>query len=132
MQNNDYRDPDSGEILDRRMLNQELEKVEKPAGIANPKDFRAEVTNFSLRYKANHGGKAPRWDAYEKIKNVIEKKIFTNTEDLLPIISFVAKSNEEDEKKHRDFVKRMKERGYTSKQIRILVDWFMRVRKTLA
>ena len=132
MQNNDYRDPDSGEIMDRRMLNQELEKIEKPAGIANPKDFRAEVTNFTLRYKANNNGKAPRWDAYEKIKNVIEKKIFTNTEDLLPIISFGAKSNEEDEKKHRDFVKRMKDRSYTAKQIRILVDWFLRVRKTLA
>jgi len=132
MQNNDYRDPDSGEILDRRMLNQELEKIEKPAGIANPKDFRSEVTNFTLRYKATNGGKSPRWDSYEKIKSVIEKKIFTNTEDLLPIISFGAKSNEEDEKKHKDFVKRMKERGYTAKQIRILVDWFMRVRKTLA
>jgi serine protein kinase len=132
MQNIDYRDPDSGEILDRRMLNQELEKIEKPAGIANPKDFRAEITNFSLRYKANNNGQTPRWDAYEKIKNVIEKKIFTNTEDLLPIISFNAKSNEDDEKKHKDFIKRMKDRGYTYKQIRILVDWFMRVRKTMA
>jgi serine protein kinase len=132
MQNIDYRDPDSGEILDRRMLNQELEKIEKPAGIANPKDFRAEITNFSLRYKANNNGQTPRWDAYEKIKNVIEKKIFTNTEDLLPIISFNAKSNEDDEKKHKDFIKRMKNRGYTYKQIRILVDWFMRVRKTMS
>lgn len=60
MQNIDYRDPDSGEILDRRMLNQELEKIEKPAGIANPKDFRAEITNFSLRYKANNNGQTPR------------------------------------------------------------------------
>jgi serine protein kinase len=132
MQNIDYRDPDSGESLDRRMLNQELEKIEKPAGIANPKDFRAEITNFSLRYKANNNGQTPRWDAYEKIKNVIEKKIFTNTEDLLPIISFNAKSNEDDEKKHKDFIKRMKDRGYTYKQIRILVDWFMRVRKTMS
>ena len=132
IQNNDYRDPDSGEILDRSMLNEELEKIEKPAGIANPKDFRAEVTNFTLRYKANNGGRSPRWDAYEKIKNVIEKKIFTNTEDLLPVISFNAKSNEDDEKKHQDFTRRMMDRGYTAKQIRILVDWFMRVRKTMA
>jgi len=132
IQNNDYRDPDSGEILDRSMLNEELEKIEKPAGIANPKDFRAEVTNFTLRYKANNGGKSPRWDSYEKIKNVIEKKIFTNTEDLLPVISFNAKSNEDDEKKHKDFTRRMMDRGYTAKQIRILVDWFMRVRKTMA
>src|SRR5690606_5178366 len=132
LQNTDYRDPDSGEILDRAVLNEELEKIEKPAGIANPKDFRAEVTNFTLRYKANHGGKSPKWDSYEKIKNVIEKKIFTNTEDLLPVISFNAKTSEEDEKKHKDFIRRMQERGYTYKQIRILVDWFMRVRKTMA
>ncbi|MDW8287794.1 MAG: PrkA family serine protein kinase [Flammeovirgaceae bacterium] len=132
LQNNDYRDPDTGEILDRRMLNEELEKIEKPAGIANPKDFRSEVTNFTLRYKAANQGKSPRWDSYEKIKNVIEKKIFANTEDLLPVISFNAKSSKEDEKKHQDFIRRMQERGYTYKQIRILVDWFMRVRKTMA
>jgi serine protein kinase len=132
MQNNEYRDPDSGEIFNRSILNEELEKIEKPAGIANPKDFRSEVTNFFLRHKANHGGKSPRWDSYEKIKTVIEKRIFTNTEDLLPVVSFTVKTNEEDEKKHRDFTRRMKERGYTEKQIRILVDWFMRVRKTLA
>ncbi len=132
LQNNDYRDPDSGEILDRAVLNEELEKIEKPAGIANPKDFRAEVTNFTLRYKANHGGENPKWDSYEKIKNVIEKKIFTNTEDLLPVISFNAKTNDEEEKKHKDFIRRMEDRGYTYKQIRILVDWFMRVRKTMA
>ncbi len=131
IQNNDYRDPDSGEILDRAVLNEELEKIEKPAGIANPKDFRSEVTNFTLRYKANNSGQNPKWDSYEKIKNVIEKKIFTNTEDLLPVISFTAKTNEDDESKHKDFTKRMMDRGYTYKQIRILVDWFMRVRKTM-
>ncbi|GJM59573.1 MULTISPECIES: PrkA family serine protein kinase [Persicobacter] len=132
MQNNDYRDPDSGEMLSRSMLNEELEKIEKPAGIANPKDFRAEVTNFTLRFKASNGGESPRWDAYEKIKTVIEKKIFANTEDLLPVITFNAKSNKDDEAKHKDFIRRMEDRGYTYKQIRILVDWFMRVRKTMA
>ncbi|BDD05203.1 PrkA family serine protein kinase [Aureibacter tunicatorum] len=132
MQGNDYRDPESGEMLDRGVLNAELEKIEKPAGIANPKDFRGEVTNYVLRYRANNGGETPTWDSYHKIKNVIEKKIFANTEDLLPVISFTAKSNVEDESKHKDFVKRMNDRGYTNKQIRILVDWFMRVRKTMA
>ncbi|WMJ73951.1 PrkA family serine protein kinase [Cytophagaceae bacterium ABcell3] len=131
MQQNDYRDPDSGEVLSRTMLNEELEKIEKPAGIANPKDFRSEVTNFFLRYKANNNGENPRWDSYAKIKNVIEKKIFTNTEDLLPVISFTAKTSNDNEKKHQDFLNRMQGRGYTYKQIRILVDWFMRVRKSM-
>jgi serine protein kinase len=131
MQQNDYRDPDSGEVLSRAILNEELEKIEKPAGIANPKDFRSEVTNFFLRYKANQNGENPKWDSYAKIKNVIEKRIFTNTEDLLPVISFTAKTSKDNEKKHQDFINRMEDRGYTYKQIRILVDWFMRVRKSM-
>ena len=32
----------------RRSLNDELEKIEKPAGISNPKDFRNEIMNFVL------------------------------------------------------------------------------------
>jgi hypothetical protein len=34
---------------DRELLNQELTKIEKPAGIANPKSFRTEIVKFSLR-----------------------------------------------------------------------------------
>jgi serine protein kinase len=34
-------------------LNQELTKIEKPAGIANPKDFRNEVVKFALRARAS-------------------------------------------------------------------------------
>src|SRR5690625_3612405 len=49
IQDQEYRDPDTGEILDRASLNQELEKIEKPAGISNPKDFRNEIVNFVLR-----------------------------------------------------------------------------------
>src|SRR3546814_5405682 len=44
------------------------------------------------------------------------KKMFSNTEDLLPVISFNAKASKEDQKKHNDFVVRMVERGYTEKQ----------------
>lgn len=34
IQDQDYRDPDTGEIFDRALLNLELEKIEKPAGIS--------------------------------------------------------------------------------------------------
>ena len=37
------------------------------------------------------------------------------TEDLLPVISFNAKTSAEDQKKHEDFVNRMMEKGYTQK-----------------
>lgn len=131
LQDNDYRDPETGEIFDRKTLNGELEKIEKPAGIANPKDFRNEVVNFVLRARAKNQGEMPKWDSYEKIRQVIEKKIFTNTEDLLPVISFGSKSNKDEERKHTDFVDRMKERGYTLKQIKLVVDWYMRHRKAM-
>jgi serine protein kinase len=130
IQDEDYRDPDTGEIFSRAALNEELEKIEKPAGISNPKDFRNEIVNFVLRAKAANQGKNPTWNSYEKLKNVIEKKMFSNTEDLLPVISFNAKSSAEDRKKHDDFVERMTEKGYTSKQVRLLCEWYLRVRKS--
>jgi predicted Ser/Thr protein kinase len=48
IEDQDFKDPDTGQLLDRELLNQELSKIEKPAGIANPKDFRNEVVKFSL------------------------------------------------------------------------------------
>jgi len=130
IQDQEYRDPETGEILSRTALNEELEKIEKPAGISNPKDFRNEIVNFVLRARANNQGKNPAWLSYEKLRVVIEKKMFSNTEDLLPVISFNAKASKEDQKKHSDFVGRMVERGYTEKQVRLLSEWYLRVRKS--
>jgi serine protein kinase len=130
IQDQEYRDPDTGESFDRNALNNELEKIEKPAGISNPKDFRNEIVNFVLRARANHGGKNPAWTSYEKLRTVIEKKMFSNTEDLLPVISFNAKASVEDTKKHEDFVNRMTQKGYTAKQVRLLCEWYLRVRKS--
>ncbi len=129
IQDEEFRDPDTGELFDRGALNEELEKIEKPAGISNPKDFRHEIVNFVLRAKANNEGINPSWSSYEKLRTVIEKKMFSNTEDLLPVISFNAKASSNDEKKHNDFVQRMVEKGYTEKQVRLLCEWYLRVRK---
>jgi serine protein kinase len=130
IQDEEFRDPDTGEVFDRAALNAELEKIEKPAGIANPKDFRNEIVNFVLRARAASGGKNPAWTSYEKLREVIEKKMFSNTEDLLPVISFNAKASEEDRSKHENFVARMVAKGYTEKQVRLLCDWYLRVRKS--
>ena len=130
IQDQEFRDPDTGEILDRASINEELEKIEKPAGISNPKDFRNEVVNFVLRARANNGGKNPSWLSYEKLRAVIEKKMFSNTEDLLPVISFNPKASQEDQNKHKQFVDRMVDRGYTEKQVRLLAEWYLRVRKS--
>ncbi|MBB6483687.1 PrkA family serine protein kinase [Rhizobium lusitanum] len=125
----DFKDPDTGQLLDRELLNQELTKIEKPAGIANPKDFRNEIVKFCLRARASHGGKNPSWTSYEKIREVIEKRMFSQVEDLLPVISFGSKKDGESEKKHGEFVERMVARGYTERQVRRLVEWYMRVKQ---
>ncbi len=130
IQDQEYRDPDTGEIFDRGALNEELEKIEKPAGISNPKDFRNEIVNFVLRARAHNNGKNPTWTSYEKLRTVIEKRMFSNTEDLLPVISFNTKASGDDQKKHEDFVQRMMAKGYTNKQVRLLSEWYLRVRKS--
>jgi serine protein kinase len=130
IQEEDYRDPETGESFDRAALNAELEKIEKPAGIANPKDFRNEIVNFVLRARANNNGRNPTWSSYEKLREVIEKKMFSNTEDLLPVISFNAKASADEKEKHQNFVARMVAKGYTEKQVRLLAEWYLRVHKS--
>ena len=130
IQDQEYRDPDTGEMMARTALNEELEKIEKPAGISNPKDFRNEIVNFVLRARANNAGANPKWTSYEKLRVVIEKKMFSSTEDLLPVISFNTKASAEDQKKHDQFVDRMVGKGYTAKQVRLLSEWYLRVRKS--
>jgi serine protein kinase len=129
IEDQDFKDPDTGQLMDRELLNQELSKIEKPAGIANPKDFRNEVVKFALRSRAAHGGKNPSWTSYEKLREVIEKRMFSQVEDLLPVISFGSKKDSDTEKKHGDFLERMVSRGYTQRQVRRLVEWYMRVNK---
>jgi serine protein kinase len=129
IEDQDFKDPDTGQMLNRELLNQELTKIEKPAGIASPKDFRNEVVKFSLRSRAQNAGKNPSWTSYEKIREVIEKRIFSQVKDLLPVISFGLKKDGDIEKKHGEFVERMVGRGYTERQVRRLVEWYMRVKQ---
>jgi serine protein kinase len=128
----DYRDPDTGQLLNRDSLNKELEKIEKPANIANPKDFRGEFVNYVLRARGRpeNAGSNPRWTEYQKFREVIEKKIFSSTEELLPIISFGSKKNSEDLEKHAGFVNRMMAQGYTQAQCRRLVEYYIRQSKS--
>jgi serine protein kinase len=45
------------------------------------------------------------------------------------VISFGSKKDGETEKKHGEFVARMVARGYTERQVRRLVEWYMRVKQ---
>ncbi|MET0527713.1 MAG: PrkA family serine protein kinase [Microvirga sp.] len=129
IEDQDFKDPDTGQLLNRESLNQELTKIEKPAGIANPKDFRNEVVKFSLRSRASNSGRNPSWTSYEKVREVIERRMFSQVEELLPVISFGSKKDGDSERKHGEFVRRMVERGYTERQVRRLVEWYMRVKQ---
>ena len=129
IEDQDYKDPDTGQVFDREILDAELSKIEKPAGIANPKDFRNEVVKFSLRARANNNGNNPSWTSYNKIREVIEKRMFGQVEELLPVISFGSKKDKKTDKQHTEFVQRMCDRGYTERQVRRLVEWYMRVNK---
>lgn len=120
-QDKDYKDPETGHFFDRAKLDAKLSEVEKPAGIANPKDYRQEVVNWVLR---NSREAMPRWDASEKIRKVIQHVITKNTEDLTPILSYEAKRNTEDEKKFESFQANMRKYGYTDAQVRRLVGWY--------
>lgn len=125
----DFKDADTGQMLDRTVIDQELSRIEKPAGVANPKDFRNEVVKFALRMRAGNEGRNPKWTSYEKIRDVIEKRMFSQVEDLLPVIGFGSKKDSESERKHGEFVSRLITRGYTARQVRRLVEWYMRVKQ---
>lgn len=126
----DFKDQDTGQLLNREVIDQELSKTEKPAGIANPKDFRNEVVKFALRMRATNEGRNPSWTSYEKIREVIEKRMFSQVEDLLPVISFGSQKDGDSAKKHTEFVERMVSRGYTERQVRRLVEWYIRVKQS--
>ena len=84
---------------------------------------------FTLRARAANSGRNPAWSSYEKLREVIEKRMFSQVEDLLPVISFGSKKDSDSDKKHAQFVDRMVSRGYTERQVRRLVEWYMRVNK---
>lgn len=130
IQQREYRDPETGQMLELKTLDAECSKLEKPAGISNPKDFRHEVVTFCLRYRSKHNNQNPDWTDHEQIRTVIEKTMFGKTEDLIPVISFGKKGSEEEEKNHKKFVERMKEKGYTEKQVRLVVQWQTRHQKS--
>lgn len=125
----DYRDPLSNMLMTSKELEDFLEEVETPAGISNAKDFRNEVVKFCLRHQGKNDGKNPRWSSYQKIREVIEAKIFSNIEDMLPIISNTSQGTAKDKEHHEDFVNRMMEGGYTRNQIHVLISWYIQSSK---
>lgn len=125
----DYRDSITGLTMTPDELAKFLEEVEVPANVTNQKDFRNEVVKYCLRYRAANDGKNPKWSSYNKIREVLEKKIFANIDEMLPIISSNQQSSADERKHHKEFVDRMMKSGYTQKQVTVLVDWFLKSSK---
>jgi serine protein kinase len=119
------RDPETHVMMNREHLNSKLEEIEKAARIVNAKDFRNDIVHYVLRVRANNEGRMPRWNSYEKIKSVIEKKMFAATNEIMPIVSFTPKGSSEEQKKHDEFVARMATKGYTMNQIKTIVSWWI-------
>lgn len=130
LQDQDYRDPNTGMMLDRASINAELEKIEKPGGVNNPRDFRNEVVSHVLRHRAKHDGANPSWRSYQKMAAVIEKKIQYNTDEMRAAIGFEAKRSPDEAARHAKFLANLeREGGYvTEHQKRRAVEWYLRLK----
>lgn len=129
LEENDYRDPLTGLTMTKEELEKFLKEVEVPANVSNTKDFRNEIVKFCLRYRTAHEGNNPKWTSYNKIREVLEARIFSNIDEMLPIISNNNQSSAAEKKHHKEFVERMMKAGYTEKQVTVLVDWYLKSSK---
>jgi serine protein kinase len=121
IQDKPYRD-DSDTDFTVSQLNAELEKIEKPMGIQNSKAVRNEIVNFVLRMQ---GSGIPLekidWRGNKTLEEMINKSMFSNTEELMPVITFNAKASAGDQVKHDKFVDRMVDEGYKRERIPELI-----------
>ena len=127
VEDQDFKDSDTGQLLDRKLLDQELSKIEKPAG-SPTRRTSATRSSSSRCERADQQRQEPVLDVYEKIREVIERRMFSQVEDLLPVISFSTRRTATRVEAHR--VRRPHgARGYTERQVRRLVEWYMRVKQ---
>lgn len=118
----DYRDPETDELISLEQIETELAKIEDPAQIANKDSFRYEVAHFAMKVQLDSGD-MPRWNSYAKLAKIIKERMRVNTESMLPVISFSKKRTSSQDDKHTEFVKRMTKLGYTKRQVRRVVEW---------
>ena len=123
-------DPNTGENPRPGSIERRTGEDRKPAGISNPKDFRNEVVNFVLRARAKHDGKNPSWTSYEKApgghreEDVLQHR-GTPAGHLLQHQGQRRRTEEAPGlRQSHDF------KGYTEKQVRLLCEWYLRVRKS--
>ena len=114
----DHPDPDSGRPITRDDIENELKRIEGPAGVADPKEFRYEMTRFVSKRREKNNGENPHWKESQRIKDVIESKLIKQAGDITELFSDQPASTQEGEDERNKAVKRLEERGYTTSQIR--------------
>ncbi len=121
----EYRDPETGNILKVADLDRELSKIEKPSGIANPKDYRNEVVMLFLRHMSKHGGKLPDRKLLPLLNNTIEKKVYEGLDNAFESVMERGESGTDDQKKtHNAFMAQMKGKGYSAKATLHVLRWY--------
>jgi predicted Ser/Thr protein kinase len=100
-------------MLNREFLNRSCRKIEKPAGIANPKDFRNEVVKFTLRARAQNGGTQSGLDELRKAARSHREAHVLSGGRSAAGHQLRLEEGQATEKQHAEFVQRMIERGYT-------------------
>lgn len=125
-----YQDPDTKLMVEKPELEKRLVEIESAAKISNAKDFRGEFHRFVMNYRVANKGELPPWNAYEPMKRVMKALVEKQTAELLQLISFEPKGDSEKDEKHANFLKRMTDRGFTPIQVRRVVTWYERVRKS--
>ena len=112
IQDQEYRDTDTGEVFDRALAERRAREDREARGHLATRRTSATRSSTSCCARAPTTPARTRlWTSYEKLRTVIEKKMFSNTEELLPVISFNAKASADEAKKHENFVNRMVAEG---------------------
>ena len=86
--------------------------------------FRSELTLVTDRLKMAQGELANARQQARQIRTEYSQKLEMVQNEI------AAKASADEAKKHEDFVTRMVAKGYTPKQVRLLCEWYLRVRKS--
>ena len=102
IQDQEYRDTDTGEVFDRAPAERRAREDREARRHLEPEGLPQRDRQLRAARAASNAGKNPAWTSYEKLRVVIEKKMFSNTEELLPVISFNAKASADEAQEARE------------------------------
>jgi len=117
-----YVDPATGVAFDKATFNAELEKLEKPAGIGN-QGLPARESFHVLRAQNKNGGDKLVWTSYQKLREVIEKRMFAAT-TICSRGFYFAKATRR-MRRSTGLHRAMMSRGHTPTQVRRKIEWWV-------